>query len=172
MADDPYRSLVYFTRGIGYTNAGLPDFGEFLWADWLRGQVAAGRLKGLDAHHLRHPPPALGDILAFSTFGNDLRPEGSDDSYAALVRNAALLMASLADDDVVLAPWTAADLRRTPLVPGTKMGSIEEARTLLEELPRTDQGDPASGPRHGGKLWFAVNYRTCGAPAPGTCWGW
>ncbi|GHH74544.1 lipoprotein [Streptomyces sulfonofaciens] len=38
--DDRYRSLVYFTRDIGYT---APDdaaeFLEFLWGSWLRGQV-------------------------------------------------------------------------------------------------------------------------------------
>ncbi|MFJ6135212.1 ParB/Srx family N-terminal domain-containing protein [Kitasatospora sp. NPDC092286] len=37
--DDPYRSLVYFTRDIGYS---VPDdaaeYLEFLWGDWLRGQ--------------------------------------------------------------------------------------------------------------------------------------
>ncbi|GHJ38092.1 ParB/Srx family N-terminal domain-containing protein [Streptomyces sp. TS71-3] len=38
--DDRYRSLVYFTRDIGYT---APDdaaeFLEFLWGSWLRGKV-------------------------------------------------------------------------------------------------------------------------------------
>ncbi|MFJ8045846.1 ParB/Srx family N-terminal domain-containing protein [Kitasatospora sp. NPDC096147] len=37
--DDPYRSLVYFTRDIGYA---VPDdaaeYLEFAWGDWLRGQ--------------------------------------------------------------------------------------------------------------------------------------
>lgn len=38
--DDPYRSLVFFTRDIGYQ---APDDGaeflEFLWGSWLRGKV-------------------------------------------------------------------------------------------------------------------------------------
>lgn len=41
--DDPYRSLVFFTRDIGYQ---APDDGaeflEFLWGSWLRGQVDLG----------------------------------------------------------------------------------------------------------------------------------
>ncbi|MFE2911775.1 ParB/Srx family N-terminal domain-containing protein [Kitasatospora indigofera] len=40
--DDPSRSLVYFTRDIGYS---VPDdaaeYLEFLWGDWLRGQGIA-----------------------------------------------------------------------------------------------------------------------------------
>ncbi|WP_220700528.1 ParB-like protein [Mycetocola lacteus] len=33
--DDPARSLLYFTRDIGYT-AGTIPFQEFIWGDWLR----------------------------------------------------------------------------------------------------------------------------------------
>ncbi|MEZ0163236.1 ParB/Srx family N-terminal domain-containing protein [Kineococcus sp. LSe6-4] len=35
MADDPYRSLVYFSRDIGYEQNGLP-FQEFSWGSWIR----------------------------------------------------------------------------------------------------------------------------------------
>ncbi|AKG45007.1 chromosome partitioning protein ParB [Streptomyces xiamenensis] len=41
MADDPYRSLVYFTRDIGYAkpeDGPSPEFLEFFWAGWLRTQ--------------------------------------------------------------------------------------------------------------------------------------
>ncbi|MGE8590002.1 MAG: chromosome partitioning protein ParB, partial [Alcaligenes sp.] len=44
-------------------------------------------------------------------------------------------------------------------------------RDVLEELPRIDVKADGS-PRNAGKLWFAVNYRACGKPAAGTCWGW
>lgn len=38
--DDPYRSLVYFTRGIGYDqDAGSAEFLEFFWGTWLRDHV-------------------------------------------------------------------------------------------------------------------------------------
>lgn len=41
MANDPYRSLVYFTREIGYdkprSGEVAPEFLEFYWGNWLRG---------------------------------------------------------------------------------------------------------------------------------------
>ena len=38
LGDDPYRSLVYFTRGIGYAPPDkATEFLEFYWAGWLRG---------------------------------------------------------------------------------------------------------------------------------------
>lgn len=41
LGDDPYRSLVYFTRGIGYEPPEhATEFLEFYWADWLRGMPA------------------------------------------------------------------------------------------------------------------------------------
>ncbi len=41
LGDDPYRSLVYFTRGIGYQPpAQATEFLEFYWAGWLRGMPA------------------------------------------------------------------------------------------------------------------------------------
>lgn len=37
--DDPYRSLVYFTRDIGYeVPDGATEFLEFSWGSWLRGE--------------------------------------------------------------------------------------------------------------------------------------
>ena len=41
LGDDPYRSLVYFTRGIGYEPPEhATEFLEFYWAGWLRGMPA------------------------------------------------------------------------------------------------------------------------------------
>ena len=41
LGDDPYRSLVYFTRGVGYEPPDqATEFLEFYWADWLRGKPA------------------------------------------------------------------------------------------------------------------------------------
>ena len=41
LGDDPYRSLVYFTREIGYQPpAQATEFLEFYWAGWLRGMPA------------------------------------------------------------------------------------------------------------------------------------
>ena len=37
LGNDPYRSLVYFTRDIGYSQpTGATEFTEFYWGDWLR----------------------------------------------------------------------------------------------------------------------------------------
>lgn len=39
-ADDIYRSLVYFTRGVGYKKPDTPpSFLEFYWGQWLAGQL-------------------------------------------------------------------------------------------------------------------------------------
>ena len=44
MTNDRYRSLVYFTRDIGYSKpAQATDYLEFYWADWLRAQPARSR---------------------------------------------------------------------------------------------------------------------------------
>ncbi|WP_462380046.1 ParB/Srx family N-terminal domain-containing protein [Pseudomonas sp. Marseille-QA0892] len=46
LQDDPFRSLVYFTRGAAYakprTEDVVPEFLEFYWADWLRPQISLG----------------------------------------------------------------------------------------------------------------------------------
>ncbi|MEI2417940.1 ParB/Srx family N-terminal domain-containing protein [Orrella sp. JC864] len=171
MAEDPYRSLVYFTRGIGYDNGGLPEFAEFYWADYLRGQTAAGHLQPMSAYAMQAPHP-VADILAQSTLNSSLAPRGSDTSYPALIRDAALRMAALGDADAVSAGLTAAQLGRIALAPGAPNPSpTKSARDELEDIARNDVNS-SGNPRGAGKLWFAVNYRHCGAPATGTCWGW
>ncbi|MNT78093.1 hypothetical protein D3C72_2172940 [compost metagenome] len=81
-------------------------------------------------------------------------------------------MGALADTDIVFDDRQAASLGRIPLAANVVAGvSIKDQRDTLEELPRVDvKGD--GSPRNAGKLWFAVNYRACGKPAAGTCWGW
>ncbi|MGE8690184.1 MAG: ParB/Srx family N-terminal domain-containing protein [Achromobacter sp.] len=171
MQEDRYRSLVYFTRDIAYSNGDLPEFAEFLWGDWLRRQAAAGRLPRLD-EYLTAAPAATAQILAPSTLGKDLLPAGANDSYAAAVRDAALKMGALADGDIVYGDRDAAGLGRIALEPNAASGSpTKKARDTLEELPRHDVKADGS-PRGAGKLWFAVNYRSCGKPAAGACWGW
>ncbi|NJQ07982.1 chromosome partitioning protein ParB [Streptomyces lonarensis] len=57
LADDPYRSLVYFTRDIGYAPpSDAPEYLEFLWGRWLRTHV------DLDATDLRDPAAYLAAI--------------------------------------------------------------------------------------------------------------
>ena len=171
MQEDRYRSLVYFTRDIAYQNGDLPEFAEFLWGDWLRRQVAAGQLPGLEQYKMVAPAlPA--QILAVSTLSSTLAPGGANDSYAAAVRDASLKMGALADTDIVFDDRQAQTLGRIPLSANVLAGiSIKSQRDALEELPRVDVKADGS-PRNAGKLWFAVNYRNCGKPAAGTCWGW
>jgi hypothetical protein len=172
MEEDRYRSLVYFARDIAYDNGRLPEFAEFLWGDWLRRQVSSGQLRSLDFYKMAKPAP-LPEILAASTLDKDLQPKGSSDGYSAAVREAALKMAVLADSDVVLDDRTAAQLGRIRLVPNAGSGTpTKNARDALEELSRNDLKAPGSPPRNGGKLWYSVKYRTCGAPGPRTCWDW
>ncbi|WP_397450415.1 ParB/Srx family N-terminal domain-containing protein [Pseudomonas sp. NA-150] len=46
MQNDPFRSLVYFTRGAAYGKPDgvdiTPEFLEFYWGDWLRSQLNLG----------------------------------------------------------------------------------------------------------------------------------
>lgn len=171
MQEDRYRSLVYFTRDIAYSNGSLPEFAEFLWGDWLRRQVAGGQLAGLAAYAMVAPATPA-QILTVSTLSSALAPTGANDGYAAAVRNAALKMTALADTDIVFQDSTAASLGRIVLVAGAASGTpTKSARDTLEELPR-DEIKSGNVPRTGGKLWYSVNYRACGKPAAGTCWGW
>ena len=171
MQEDRYRSLVYFTRDIAYSNGNLPEFAEFLWGDWLRRQAAGGQLPGLDQYKMM-APAAPAQILAASTLDKSLAPAGANDSYAAAVRDASLKMSALKDTDIVFDDRDAAGLGRIALAPDAASGTpTKKARDTLEELPRNDAKTDGS-PRGAGKLWFAVNYRNCGKPAAGTCWGW
>ncbi|MYR93666.1 MULTISPECIES: ParB/Srx family N-terminal domain-containing protein [unclassified Streptomyces] len=82
--DDPYRSLVYFTRDIGYeVPDGASEFLEFSWGSWLRGEHDAA------AYDLTSPGP-----------------------YLDLVKSASKSMAALAPDAVVDDGKTAAQLGR------------------------------------------------------------
>ncbi|WMD23839.1 ParB/Srx family N-terminal domain-containing protein [Achromobacter seleniivolatilans] len=172
MQEDRYRSLVYFTRDVAYSNGNLPEFAEFLWGDWLRRQAASGQIAKLDQYKMQAPATAA-QILAASTLNASAVPGGSNDSYAAAVRDASLKMGSLAAGDIVFEDRTAASLGGIPLTANVANGvTIKGARDTLDELPRDDVKLPDNVSRGAGKLWFAVNYRACGKPAAGTCWGW
>ncbi len=172
MAEDAYRSLVYFTRSIGYDNGGLPEFAEFYWADWLRGQVVAGTLRDMSQYKLR-APATLAEILDEARINGSLQPTRATDSYPAMVRDAALLMSRLGDADVVSGTRTAAELGRIRLDDPANIdsGVTKDARDEMEELARNDVNS-SGGSRGAGKLWFAANYRHCGAAATDSCWGW
>lgn len=171
MQEDRYRSLVYYARDVAYKNGSLPEFAEFLWGDWLRRQSASGQLPALDQYKMQAPATPA-QILAASSFNATLVPGGANDSYAAAVRDASLKMGALAATDIVFDDRTAASLGGIPLTATVAAGgSADDQRKALEELVRNDVNGSGK-PRNAGKLWFAVNYRACGKPAAGTCWGW
>jgi hypothetical protein len=81
LGDDPYRSLVYFTREVAYAPpAQATEFLEFYWADWLRQQA------GVD--------------LARTDRGNVA-------SYLATIQTASAAMAGLKATDIVSGGKTA-----------------------------------------------------------------
>ncbi|MBE3024114.1 hypothetical protein GQ37_023500 [Janthinobacterium sp. BJB1] len=84
LGDDPYRSLVYFTRDVGYEPPGhATEFLEFYWADWLRGKPA--------------PDLAHTDLLDRA-------------AYANAILQAAQAMAALRPGDIVSGGKRAAEL--------------------------------------------------------------
>ncbi|MFB6891669.1 ParB/Srx family N-terminal domain-containing protein [Kitasatospora sp. NPDC056327] len=93
--DDPYRSLVYFTRDIGYSVPdGAAEYLEFLWGDWLRGR-------------------GIGLPGSYSTTDRA--------SYLAAVRTASQAMSEVPGDTVIAGGRTADELGRlTPWNAGKK----------------------------------------------------
>ncbi|HEV7647026.1 MAG TPA: ParB/Srx family N-terminal domain-containing protein [Actinophytocola sp.] len=78
LGDDRYRSLVYFTRDIGYQqpaadDGGSPEFLEFYWAHWLRESY------DLADHDLTDHDDYLGLIEDAS---KDMTKLGKDDEVA------------------------------------------------------------------------------------------
>ena len=166
MQEDRYRSLVYFTRDIAYANGGLPEFAEFLWGDWLRRQrrpvARVERLQDDSARRAgKHPGrQQAGQEFAAHRCERQLLGRGArrrrQDGGAGRWRRGSRIGPPLSS---VASPGC----RTPPAAP--------RQRDALEELPRNDIKAPGSPPRNGGKL-CTRNYRNCGKPAAGTCWGW
>ncbi len=98
MGNDRYRSLVYFTRDIGYQQlTDATEFTEFYWGDWLRQRV------NLDNYRL--------DDTA---------------SYLSAVRAAATAMVALAPADTVSNGKTAAALGGLAAVNETEFTALSQ----------------------------------------------
>ena len=153
LQNDPYRALVYFTRNIGYSNKNMVEFGEFRWAQWLR--------KHLDLAHYTTTGKSPQTILAASTLNPaTLEKTGSSTSYAAAVRDAALLMAGAAPTEPVSVGHTAASLGQIRLLPDAPAGSAtDRALHRLEALTYIAAAPDTVSPRPPGSLWLAVMYR-------------
>lgn len=158
MQDDPYRSLVYFTRDLGYSNANVSEFAEFYWATGLRN-------RGFDLAPYSHDDLARARIQIDGGAAVP-RPGDSTTSYVAAVRDAALRMVALADTDVVDGGRTAAELGRLPTP--TSAGTWNDL--MEDDIWRADVNSSGIY-RSAGKAWYAQRYRLCGAAsAAPACW--
>ena len=173
MPNNPYRSLVYFTRDIGYSKvANATDYTEFLWEDWFQQQIIQGRVLPLSFYHTDAKTYGAADVLATSSINADLTVTGSTTGYQAAVANYAILMGSTKPTDIIYATATAADLGALMLEKNAKKDSVTATSIAnLADLTR-DEIKKDKTPRAGGSLWYAVNYAACGKPQTGTCWGW
>lgn len=158
LADDPYRSLVYLTRDMGYKNSGVPEFAEFYWGMWLRNQHL-----NLNDYNLLDLTPA-GVVVSPN---NAITDTGSTTSYVAAVRDAALEMRQLRPGAEI-----------APGVTGTQFGQNTSAMSqenwdvlLKEKIWQDDARESDNRYRNGGKAWYAKGWRLCGAPVDNpTCW--
>ena len=90
LRNDPYRSLVYFTRDIGYSPpSGATEFTEFYWGDWLRSKI------DVKDYNLGAPGADYATALA---------------SYLKAVEDASNAMVTLQPSDIVSNGFTAAQL--------------------------------------------------------------
>ncbi|KWF24707.1 ParB/Srx family N-terminal domain-containing protein [Burkholderia pseudomultivorans] len=133
MTNDRYRSLVYFTRDIGYSKpAQATDYLEFYWADWLRAQPGTFALAGYDLTRIGTTDPD---------------PAKADTGYANAVWNASMLM--VAATDPVIDGKTGADLGRADAINGGKKYGKGEFDKLRQPITADKPG----------KLAYALDYK-------------
>ena len=157
--DDRYRSLVYLTRDMGYSNANVSEFAEFYWGNWLRNNgvdLAAYNLRNLERSRI-----TVTNGIAAARSGD------STTSYVAAVRDTALRMIALDGTTPIGPNRTAAQLGKLgqPATAGAWNDLLEE------EVWRADTNS-SNRYRTAGKAWYAVKYRQCGGPASTqpACW--
>ncbi|THT97468.1 hypothetical protein E9531_15945 [Lampropedia puyangensis] len=159
MADDPYRSLVYLTRDMGYDNANVQEFAEFYWGLWLRQQ-------GIDIHryNLQDLSPAA---VIVNGSAETIDASTSATSYVAAVRDAALAMRQATPGSLIYPGVTTDQLGQNT----APMKQKDWDDLLKEEVWQDDARESDNRYRNGGKAWYATGYRLCGAPATnGQCW--
>lgn len=157
--DDRYRSLVYLTRDLGYSNENVSEFAEFSWGSWLRAQ-------GLDLNAY-----ALTDLTRsrITVSDNGVAPRAGDSttSLVAAVRDAALLMVSTDAQTPIGTGRTASDLGQRP-----PPDSASDWNDVLEDEVWRSDTNSSGRIRTAGKGWYAVKYRQCNGPAATqpACW--
>lgn len=173
MQNNPYRSLVYFTRDIGYAKvANATDYTEFLWEDWFHKQIEKGLVQPLSDYYLDVKKHVEAEVLANTDIKKDLTISGSATGYKAAIANYSILMGVTKPTDIIYDKLTAKDLGALSLEKDAAKGSATtDAISAFDELNR-DEIKKDKSPRTGGSLWYAVKYAECGKPQTGTCWGW
>lgn len=100
-SNDPYRSLIYFTRDIGYSPpAGGTEFLEFYWGDWMRSNASG-----------------LGNITSQMT---DFQ------TYLGAVQTAANAMVALPAGSVVSGGKTTTDLGKLDTFSSTEFTKLSQ----------------------------------------------
>ena len=157
--DDAYRSLVYLTRDMGYSNAGVSEFAEFYWGSGLRAMGVD--LTGYTLTNLDRARVTVTNGVVAARSGDSVS------SYPAAVRDAAMRMVALGDADEVASGRTAADLGKLPAPASAGIWND----LLEEEVWRADTNNSGRY-RTAGKAWYAVKYRQCGGAAAvrPACW--
>lgn len=108
--NDPYRSLIYFTRDIGYSQpAGATEFLEFYWGDWMRTQAG----------------------ITLPT-GNELS------TYLAAVQTAATAMVAIPAGNEVSGGKLTADLGKLPAFGDTNGDSTDDGEFAKLSKPYSD----------------------------------
>jgi hypothetical protein len=131
MQNDKFRSLVYFTRDIGYSKpTPSTDFLEFYWADWLRASF----------------PLSSYTLTTLGTTDPD--PATADTGYLNAVWNASQQM--VASTDPVIDGKTGTDLGRLAQINSGKKYS----KGVFDDLR---QPITAASP---GKIAYALDYKT------------
>ena len=157
--DDAYRSLVYLTRGLGYSNDSVSEFAEFSWGSWLRRQ--GFDLTQYDLASLDRSRIAVTNGVVAARSGD------ATSSYVAAVRDASLRMVATRPEEMIAPDRSAEDLGR--LDAPAKAGDWNDV--MEDDIWRADVNS-AGRYRTAGKAWFAVRYRQCGGPAAAqpACW--
>ena len=157
--DDEYRSLVYLTRDLGYSNASVSEFAEFNWGSWLRSQGL--NLNAYTSGSLDRARVAVADGMVAPRAGD------STTSLVAAVRDAAILMVTAAPQTEIGPGRTGTDLGQLP-VP-TSASAWNDV--MEDDIWRADTNSSGRY-RTAGKAWYAVKYRQCGGPAATqpACW--
>ncbi|MBN3856963.1 MULTISPECIES: ParB/Srx family N-terminal domain-containing protein [unclassified Paraburkholderia] len=131
MQNDVYRSLVYFTRDVGYSKpTPSTDFLEFYWADWLRTTF-----------------PLTGYTLT-KAGTTDPDPATADTGYLNAVWNASTMMVASTDGEI--SGLTGAQLGRLAQINSGKAYTKGTFGDLSKAIT-------ASKP---GKIAYALDYKT------------